>query len=64
MDYCTSCLRELNGVVSCPGCGAVVESMPGAQEPPADVRIRHAAEGSRNPVPTKANHGAGAADAA
>jgi len=58
VNYCTSCLRELNGVVSCPGCGASVDSMPRAQDSPSVVSIRRAPSGGQNPLPTLANHGA------
>ena len=57
MNYCTSCLRELNGVVSCPGCGASVDSIPRAQDSPSGVWMRQAARGGQNLLPTLANHG-------
>ena len=54
MNYCTSCLRELNGVLSCPGCGAVGEAVSGPREPRSNVRIREAAGPSgRRPVPPR-----------
>lgn len=33
MNYCQTCRRHLNGVVSCPGCGAAVVAAPEAPEP-------------------------------
>lgn len=63
MDYCTSCLRELNGVVSCPGCGTSVDSMPQAQASPSGVQMRQSAGGRQDPLamPTVANRGVGMA---
>lgn len=61
MNYCTSCLRELNGVVSCPGCGTVVDSMLGAQDSPPAPWMRQTARSEQHPAPTQASRHAGAA---
>ncbi len=58
MNYCTSCLRELNGVLSCPGCGASVDSIPSAQNSTSVVWMRQPAGGRQDPLPTPAKHGA------
>lgn len=68
MNYCTSCLRELNGVLSCPGCGTSVDSMPRTRTSPPGVWVRQVggAGRERDSLPTSANrkHGAEAVDSA
>ena len=58
MNYCTSCHRELNGVLSCPGCGASVDSIPSAQNSTSVVWMHQPAGGGQDLLPTPASHGA------
>lgn len=61
MNYCSSCHRDLNGVLSCPGCGATGDSTPRAQNAPADTRARQGLGRGQNFLPTGAHRSAGAA---
>jgi hypothetical protein len=65
MTYCPTCMRHVNGAVSCPGCGILASQLeqakPEATQPrPPDsdaarpVRLSHASDGVSRPSHTRA----------
>lgn len=58
MNYCKSCRRHLNGVLSCPGCGAITISAPEAQDSRSTDWRTEVAWPGRNPLAPVESRGA------